>query len=83
MPSTISLYSSGYKYLKDKSSNSHFNEYIPNLLARGAYKSAVSFDIAICLSLFKYFKVLMLCNLSANLIKITLISLPIAKNIFL
>ena len=29
MPSTNSLYSSGYKYLKAKSSNSHFKEYKP------------------------------------------------------
>ena len=37
-----------------------FNEYKPNLFAKGAYKSIVSFEIAICLSLLKCFKVLIL-----------------------
>ena len=72
-----------YKYLNDKSSNSALIEYNPNLFARGAYRSIVSLAFAICLSLDKYFSVLILCNLSANFIRITLMSFPIAKNIFL
>ena len=48
------------RYLKDKSSNSHFIEYRPKRFASGAYISIVSFAFAICLSLFRYFNVLIL-----------------------
>ena len=58
-------------------------EYIPKRFASGAYNSIVSFAFAICLSLLKYFNVRKLCNLSASFIIITLISFPIARNIFL
>ena len=49
-----------YKYLKDKSSSSHFKEYIPKRFASGAYKTIVSLAFAICLSLERNLRVLIL-----------------------
>ena len=56
---------------------------MPNLCANGAYKSLVSIAIRFCLFTGKYSIVLILCNLSENLIIITLKSLDTDKNIFI
>ena len=82
--STISLRGSGFNTEKDKSSSSSRIRFIPMRSANGAYISIGSFAL---LNLFSEsgteFKVLMLCNLSANLTSSTLISLDVAKINFL
>ena len=69
--------------MKLKSSNSDFSQPIPSRFARGAYISSVSRAIFFLFSCERYSSVRMLWSLSANFIRITLISCAIARNIFL
>ena len=79
----IILYSSPCRVLKTRSSNWDFTEDIPSLWANGEYTSLVSIAILRCFNFGKNSIVFILCNLSANLIIITLISFATDRSIFI
>ena len=79
--SSISLYATGSRYFKAKSSSSILILDIPRRWARGAYTSSVSFEIKSCFARGIKFNVRILCSLSASFMRMTLISFAMARNI--
>lgn len=64
-----SLYSSGFKYLKQRFSSCSFQLAIPSRLAKGTKISLVSLANLCCLTQGKASKVFMLCRRSASFIR--------------